>query len=109
MENELLELCLNKLNDYSKDLDINKENIIILVKYTMEVIELTEFKGAQQKVMAIQLIKKFVECLDDDVKKAIHPFIDESILSSTIDLIVDATKGKLNINIKKKLKRFCCI
>ena len=93
---------LTQLKEQLNDIDIN---IIIVVKHAMEIVELTELKGQEQKNMAIKLIKTFTKDLDDDIKI----LIDDEILSSTIDLIVDATKGKLKINLKKKLKRFCCL
>ena len=95
------ESYLMQLKEQLNDIDVN---IIIIVKHAMEIVELTELKGEEQKNMAIKLIKSFTKDLDD-----IKILIDDETLSSTIDLIVDATKGKLNINLKKKLKRFCCL
>ena len=103
--------CLEKLKDMTKNIEINTENILIIVKYAMEIVELTELKGLEQKEMAIKLVKKLVEDseLNDSIKKDILNFINSGALGATIDLIVDASKGKLKINLKKKLRKFCCM
>ena len=101
---------LGQLKERSKNIEINGQTIMIVVKYSMEIIELTELKGTEQKEMAIKLVKKLVEDinLDENVKKIINGIVESGALSVTIDLIIDASKGNLNINLKKKLKTFCC-
>ena len=103
--------CLGQLKERSNNIEINGQNLIIILKYAMEIIEVTELKGVEQKEMAIKLVKKLVNDSDlsDNVVSSINDIIDSGALSVTIDLIVDATRGKININLKKKLKRFCCM
>lgn len=101
------ESSLAQLKERSKNIEINGKTIMIIVKYAMEIIELTELKGIEQKEIAIKLIKKLVEDLKID-ENIINGIIDSGALSVTIDLIVDASKGNLNLNLNKKLKRFCC-
>lgn len=105
------ESCLEQLKDRSKNIEINAQTIMIVVKYAMEIIELTELKGTEQKEMAIKLVKKLVEDfnLNENVKKVINEIIESGALSVTIDLIIDASKGNLKINLNKKIKRFCCV
>ena len=102
---------LGLLKERSHNIDINGQNLMIIVKYAMEIIEVTELKGVEQKDMAIKLVKQLVNDsnLSDNVVSTVNEIIDSGALSVTIDLIVDATKGKININLKKKLKRFCCM
>lgn len=102
---------LGLLKERSHNVDINGQNLMIIVKYAMEIIEVTELKGVEQKDMAIKLVKQLVNDsnLSDNVVSTVNEIIDSGALSVTIDLIVDATKGKININLKKKLKRFCCM
>ena len=103
--------CLGQLKERSSNIEINGQNLMIIVKYAMEIIEVTELKGVEQKEMAIKLVKKLVtdSNLSDNITSVLNEIIDSGALSVTIDLIVDATKGKININLKKKLKRFCCM
>ena len=105
---------------YSLDNLRNKPDFILisnptyLHKYAMEIAELTNLKGAEQKQLVIDIIRKIVKesqisvenesiCLD---------FIDSGTLSQTIDLIVDATKGRLAINKPISLAKrvlLCCL
>ena len=105
------DLSLEELKQRSNEIEINGQNLMIIVKYAMEIVEVSELKGVEQKEIAIKLVKKLVDNskLKDNIKLTINDIIDSGVLSVTIDLIVDATKGKIDINLKKKLKRFCCV
>ena len=105
------DLSLEELKQRSNEIEINGQNLMIIVKYAMEIVEVSELKGVEQKEIAIKLVKKLVDDskLKDNIKLTINDIIDSGVLSVTIDLIVDATKGKIDINLKKKLKRFCCV
>ena len=109
----MLEFCLGQLEEKCDDLEINKDSIMIIVKYAMEIVELTEMKGSEQKNMVENLIKSIIEkkIEDEEIKNIYLKLIENGTLGTTIDLIVDASKGKLLINkdMKKKIKRFCCI
>ncbi len=93
---------------------IKPENIMIYVKYAMEIAELTSLKGAEQKQLVIDLIRKIVKdsSLSVEHESICLDFIESGTLSQTIDIIVDATKGRLGINkptalIKRVL--LCCL
>ena len=94
------EVAYNTISTNMNGALIKPENIMIYVKYAMEIAELTKLKGAEQKQLVIDIIRKLVKeskllvehesiCLD---------FIESGTLSQTIDLIVDATKGRIAIN-----------
>ena len=105
------ENCLEELKERSKNVEINGVNLMIIVKYAMEIIELSELKGVEQKEMVIKLVKTLVNGseIKDEIKSVLNEIIKSGALSVTIDLVVEASKGNLNINLKKKLKRFCCV
>lgn len=93
---------------------IKPENIMIYVKYAMEIAELTHLKGAEQKQLVIDLIRKIVKdsSLSVEHESICMDFIESGTLSQTIDIIVDATKGRLAVNkptalIKRVL--LCCL
>lgn len=93
---------------------IKPENIMIYVKYAMEIVEGTPLKGIAQKQLVIDVIRKLIVTakLSTVNESLCMDFIDSGALSQTIDLIVDASKGKLNINkpivlIKRILT--CCL
>jgi hypothetical protein len=104
-------------NTFSQKMDgklIKPENIMIYVKYAMELVELTNLKGAEQKQMVIDIIRKIVKesNLSVENESICLDFIESGTLSQTIDIIVDATKGRLAINkpaslIKRVLT--CCL
>lgn len=90
-------------NAFSQKIDgklIKPENIMIYVKYAMEIAELTQLKGAEQKQLVIDIIRKIVKdsSLSPENERICLDFIDSGTLSQTIDIIVDATKGRLAIN-----------
>ena len=105
------ELCLEKLKENTKNMEISTENILIIVKCAMEIVEITELKGTEQKDMVIKIVKKKVEDseLNDSVKNDVLNFINSGAIGATIEIIVDASKGKLKINLKKKFKKLCCM
>ena len=104
-------------NTFSQKMDgklIKPENIMIYVKYAMELVELTNLKGAEQKQMVIDIIRKIVKesNLSVENESICLDFIESGTLSQTIDIIVDATKGRIDINkptslIKRVL--LCCL
>lgn len=102
--------CLELLKTKCLNIEIN-DKFLLVVKYAMEIVELTELKGNEQKIMVINIIKKLVEesNMDNEKKSLCLLLINNGTVESTIDMIVDATKGKLNINMKRKIKKYCCI
>lgn len=93
---------------------IKPNNLILYVKYAMELAELTQLKGAEQKHLVIGLITKLVNESDisPEYKTPCIEFIESGALSQTIDIIVDATKGRLEINKPVSLLKrilLCCL
>ena len=66
----------------------------------MEVVEASEAKGKRQKSLVVQLVKQIVKDapISDEKEKFLLDMIDNGVLGNTIDLIIDASKGKLDIN-----------
>ena len=64
------ENCLEELKERSKNVEINGVNLMIIVKYAMEIIELSELKGVEQKEMVIKLVKTLVNGseIKDEIK-----------------------------------------
>lgn len=87
------------LLEQAKDVGVKKSTIAILIKYVMEAVEDTPLKGAEQKDYALRLIRSLVvELADDEDKEYLLIAIDSGSISTTIDLVVAATKGELNVN-----------
>ena len=104
-------------NSLSKNMNcslIKPENMMLYVKYAMELAELTHLKGAEQKQLVIDLMHKIVteSELSAENESICLDFIESGTLSQTIDIIVDATKGRIAVNKPVALfKRIlvCCL
>tara|TARA_Y100001980_G_C14328808_1_gene146906 strand:+ start:168 stop:599 length:432 start_codon:yes stop_codon:yes gene_type:complete len=96
---DIYESTLNKLKEKVSLITIRSSTLHLILKYVMEEIEETPAKGAEQKEMALKLIRALViDLTENEDKKVLLKLLDDGTISNMIDLIVDATKGKLNIN-----------
>jgi hypothetical protein len=88
---------------------INVVSIHLIIKTVMELLEGTEYKGAQQKQIALSILRQlFIDFTEDDVESILLGLIDAGVISSLIDLVSDASKGKLNINKTIDTTATCC-
>lgn len=92
-------------------IELNTKTVIKCLRYVMEVIEVSELKGEEQKIMAIKIMRDLVNEteLDDNSKKIILSIVDNNILGNIIDFVVDATKGNVSINNIKDIGKSCCL
>jgi hypothetical protein len=105
-----LAVSLFKLNEKIGDMEINAHTIITVTKFSMEVVEATKLKGAAQKELAISLVRQvIVEApISDEKEKLLLDMIDQGILANTIELVVAASKGNLDINAVVAVASGCC-
>jgi hypothetical protein len=98
------------LNEKIGDMEINAQTIITVTKFSMEVVEATKLKGAAQKELAISLVRQvIVEApISDEKEKLLLDMIDQGILANTIELVVAASKGNLDINMVVAVATGCC-
>ena len=110
VEDSLFDKCYQQLLIHVKDFDLNERTLILFLKYAMEIVEVTKLKGSEQKALALKLLRKLVETLEDEaVKNLCLTLIDSGAISQAIDVIVDASKGKLHINHEYLLlAKGCC-
>ena len=97
---ELFDQCHQHLKLKVGKLEINFANIMTIVKLAMEVVEVSKAKGERQKTLVLQLIKQIVKDapITDEKEKFLLDMIENGVLSHTIDLIIDASRGNININ-----------
>ena len=102
--------CMQMLKVKLYQTEITLENIMTVVKFAMEVVEVTELKGEEQKNMAIRLVRTLVveSPISDEKEKLLLDVIDQGVLGNTVDLVVDASKGNLKINNVVKVATGCC-
>ena len=96
----VFESSLEKLKNRMGDVEITPQTLIFVMKYAMEIVELSALKGSEQKEMALRLIRNIVSETEFDAarKKVCLEMIDSGVLGQTIDLVIDATKGRIQIN-----------
>jgi len=103
-------VSLYKLKKKIGDMEINAQTVIKVLRFAMEVVEATQLKGQAQKDLAIKLVRQIVSDapISDDKEKLLLDMIDQGILANTIELVVDASKGKIDINTAVAVATGCC-
>jgi hypothetical protein len=97
--NGLFHVLLSSLKEKISLVNIRTSTLHLLIKYVMEEIEDTHIKGAEQKTFALRLINELIiDLTEHEDEKVLLQLLEDGTISNMIDLIVDATKGKLNVN-----------
>jgi len=93
------------------DKEIDAQTIVFVLKSAMEIVEATKAKGEEQRELTIKLVRQIVvdAPISDDKEKLLLDMMDEGILADTIDLVIKASKGDLDINAAVKLATGCCL
>ena len=105
---ELLSESLNSLKVKLSSITLRPNTIHLLVKYVMEEVENQPIKGSEQKDLALELIKNLIIDLSDkEDEETLLKLLNDGTISNIIDIIIDATKGKLNINKTIKIASSC--
>jgi hypothetical protein len=101
-----------KLNEEleSRNIEITPRSITIVIKICMEIAEATRLKGKEQKVLVERLVKKVVKDapISDEKEKLLLDMIDQGVLGNTVDLVVQASKGELDVNAAVAVAAGCC-
>ena len=103
---------LNKQIIFNK---IKKNSINEIVQVVTESVDNFEISGEDKKKLSIMLITEFINVLPkNDYKIILLSCLESGIVNDMIDLVIDATKGKLNINKKSVTKILikylkCCL
>mgnify|MGYP003670988867 FL=1 len=102
--------ALAKLNEKITGKEVNPKTIMTILRFAMEVVEATKLKGTEQKTLATKLVRQVVvdAPITDDKEKLLLDMIDEDILGDTIELIVLASQGELDINSIVEVATGCC-
>jgi hypothetical protein len=97
-----------KLKDRMGDLAIHSTSMPLIIKYVIEILEGTHIKGKDKKTMALKLMKSIiVDLTNGDDEKILTQLLDDGTISDLIDLVIDATKGKLDVNVAVKIAYGC--
>lgn len=110
MELELFEIVLNKAQDFLKQRNIeivSEETLMKALPLVIECVETVKNKGVtgkEKKELALRVITFMIDASNFDKEKedVIRKLIEGGTLETTIDIIVDASKGKFELNRKNK-------
>lgn len=99
-KDEVFEELYSQLMSKIGDLQVNSRTTMLAMRYGMELVEATKLKGEEQKQMVLKMVRKLIidAPISDEKEKLCLDLIDDGIMSQTIDLIIDATRGNLSIN-----------
>lgn len=102
-EDNLLKYAVEELAKKVSMIDIKTTTLPEIIKEAMQIVEKTTIKGTKQREFVIKVLRKLFESLtDNEEEKLLLQLIDNGTVSNMIDLIVDATKGRLDINVAVK-------
>ena len=104
------ETLFEQFTTKTENIELSPENIAKVLSVAMTVVEASELKGEEQKLVAKELLRKSVLKLTDEGKKKIlNSMLDNNVIEDIIETIILATKGELQINkLTNQLKRRCC-
>ena len=106
----LFENCYEELKKKTANLDITPQTVIKVLRFAMEIVEVSEAKGKEQKKLVDKLVKQVVldAPISDFKEKLLLDMIEEGILGDMVSLVVSATKGELNVNAMAEVAGVCC-
>ena len=109
---EVFDSCLEKVDFKinAMGLEITPQSISKVVKLAMEIVEATSLKGSAQKILVNKIVRQVVvnAPISDEKEKLVLDMIDQDIVGNFIDLVVAASKGKLDINSAVGVASACC-
>ena len=107
LDTESVANVVNELKTKWGEEKITVGTIHLVLKEGMELVEKLDCPGSQKKEHVITIVKAVVVDLveDENDEKIILELIDKRILENTMDLIIMASKGQLNINSKETQKK----
>ena len=110
MAEQIFESTYVQLKGRIKDVEITPQTIITVLRVAMETVEFTQLKGEAQRGLAVRLVRRAVEDapVSDDKEKLLLDMIDNGILDNTIDLVVAATQGQIDVNTAIACATACC-
>ena len=103
VKEEALSLLKEKIIQEIDDKVVDKKLLMKLLVIGMETIEKTQVKGNDQKVIVIDALIQIIKTSEVKVsnEERILSFLNND-LEDVIDLVVDASKGKIDINKAEK-------
>jgi hypothetical protein len=110
MSDENSELIITLVSSLKPRIGLDKlttNTIHIVLKEAMEFVEELNIPGSEKRDNVLRVVKVLVEDLVDNEneKQLILDIIENNVLENTMDLIIKASKGEININNKTTQKQ----
>jgi hypothetical protein len=108
---EVYDDARKELDELVSDMTINAATIMRLLQFAMEIVEATQLKGEEQRKLCIKLVKDVIVAapLGGKEEQLLLDMIDNGVLDNTVELVVDASQGKLDINAAVGVAKGCCL
>jgi hypothetical protein len=103
VKQEALNMLKEKITSEIGDKQVDKQLLMKLLVIGMETVEKTKVKGKDQKDIVIEALIQVIKLESVKVphEEGLITFLENDV-DNVIDLVVDASKGKLNINKAEK-------
>lgn len=110
-DENLFHYCMGELKKKIEGIEVNANTVITILRYAMEVVELSKAKGDAQRELAIKLVRQVVvdAPINDEKEKLLLDLIDNGILGNTVDLVIDASRGDIDVNNVAQVATGCCL
>lgn len=110
VHDENFNLALNMVKNRLGVNEVTVQSLMTIVKYSMEAVEASKLKGSEQREMAIRLVRHIIvdAPISDHQERLCLDMLDSGVLGQTMDLVVDATNGHVNVNQVIGLAEACC-
>lgn len=115
--NYVLKQLMEKI--LSENIGISITTLLTIVKYGMEIIDQYKLinKGKilpssqDKKKILINIITIIISNsnMEEEDKKYVYNMINTGLIDNTIEIIIDATKGKIDVNKVDKIAEGCCM
>jgi len=107
----IFENCYEELKKKTANLEITPQTVIKVLRFAMEIVEATQLKGDEQRKLCIKLVKDVIVAapLGGKEEQLLLDMIDNGVLDNTVELVVDASQGKLDINAAVGVAQGCCL
>jgi len=106
--NNIYNSTLETIKEKVSLITIRPSTLYLIIKHVMEEVEKTPIKGPEQKEMALKLIKALIiDLTENEDEKVLLDLLNDGTIANFMDLIVDVSKGKININKISKVSFGC--
>lgn len=108
---EMVDMVIVKVKELlGLDLCISPSTLSLVIKYTMEAVENTPTKGPAQMDFALRVIGDMIaELPKSDEKVFLSQTLENGGIRNTIELIIQATQGNINVNQVIKVATKSCL